>query len=337
MMPQALGSSEQGEPPDPAQMMDAAAAALAALEGVLPGLLARPGEGGPGARAAHAALVVLRDLTAKLDSAMVGADIAAEREIRRLATENARLRADLDAARAGARPRRGRHAGDRPILNVVRGAAPAAIIGAGAGAVHGTRHAVMLKLAAGATAAGLVGGTVAYGVQRADNETPYTAPSGHHRAAVPVSGPVPSPVPVVTLYMPQPKGRHHRRPAPAPSVSTPPASPPPSASPPSPSPVPAGSLYLQAPALALRPSPSDPAALTAVITFVAAGGPVPWSVSQDAHGAVPLRLDARSGTLREGQTGTITVSVAAASVAAGQSWTLTLQPGGQQVTVTVAA
>jgi hypothetical protein len=66
------------------------------------------------------------------------------------------------------------------------------------------------------------------------------------------------------------------------------------------------------------------------ITLTAAGGPVSWSVSEQASLLGELIVSPSSGTLAAGQSTTVSISV---SGLASLDTTLTVNPGGHPVTV----
>jgi hypothetical protein len=182
MMPQ-LGQ-EPERPPDLGGMLERAGHAIGAVERSWDALLRRaPGDGD--VRAVLAATVALRDLTRQVDAAMVAAAIGAARELRELAAENARLRADLEeAARLG---RRGRHAGERPPwLRAVRPAAPLAAVPVGLRLLghHAAAKAVIGSSAVAASAVLVIGAGVSRPVPY---ETP--APAGHSAFRAPSADP----------------------------------------------------------------------------------------------------------------------------------------------------
>ena len=133
-------------------------------------------------------------------------------------------------------------------------------------------------------------------------------------------------------------GASSSAPSAAPS-SSPPAAPPPSSSSPaappaSSSPPPSSSPPVQAPAAGtLSVSPSTVVLtplLGSSITLTAEGGPVSWSISEPASLLGELIVSPSSGTLAAGQSTTVSISV---SGLASLDTTLTVNPGGQQVTV----
>jgi RNA polymerase sigma factor (sigma-70 family) len=116
--------------------------------------------------------------------------------------------------------------------------------------------------------------------------------------------------------------------APPPSSSSPAAppassSPPPSSSSP-PVSAPAGTLSVSPGTVVLTPL------LGSSITLTAAGGPVSWSVSEQASLLGELIVSPSSGTLAAGQSTTVSISV---SGLASLDTTLTVNPGGHPVTV----
>jgi RNA polymerase sigma factor (sigma-70 family) len=128
-------------------------------------------------------------------------------------------------------------------------------------------------------------------------------------------------------------------PSAAPSSSSPAAPPPSSSSPAAPpassSPPPSSSSPpVQAPAAGtLSVSPSTVVLtplLGSSITLTAEGGPVSWSISEPASLLGELIVSPSSGTLAAGQSTTVSISV---SGLASLDTTLTVNPGGQPVTV----
>lgn len=185
-MPQIGQAAEK--PPDPYDPRELAALARVALAQTGPSreaLLRRAASGDRHARVLLAEMVVLRDLAAKIDAAWFAAALAAERELRDLAGENARLRADLEeATRPG---RRGRHAGERPPwLRAVRPAAPLAVVPVGLRLLghHAAAKAVIGSSAIAASAVLVIGAGV---TRTVPYQTP--APAGHaaSRAVAPYS------------------------------------------------------------------------------------------------------------------------------------------------------
>jgi hypothetical protein len=118
-------------------------------------------------------------------------------------------------------------------------------------------------------------------------------------------------------------------PAAPPASSSSPAAPPASSSPPPSS----SSPPVQAPAGTLSVSPSTVVLtplLGSSITLTAEGGPVSWSISESAGLLGELIVSPSSGTLAAGQSTTVSISV---SGLASLDTTLTVNPGGQPVTV----
>jgi hypothetical protein len=234
-----------------------------------------------------------------------------------------------DTGRHRAPARLGKVVQLRPRL--AHGITPAAVLAAIGG--HGVRHTVSAHLKVGLTAAAAAGVTAA-GVTYTVQTAPYRAaiPAAPARIAPAAATPA-SPPSVITLHPPEPKGKHHRamsqQPQQYPALASPP---PPQAAPPPAQQQQAGTLDVQAVTVTLHRSARDPGTLTAEITAMAVGGPVHWWASPGAG----LALDDYAGILADGQTVTVTVSVSAASVLPGQSWTVTLQPGDQPLAVTVA-
>jgi RNA polymerase sigma factor (sigma-70 family) len=116
----------------------------------------------------------------------------------------------------------------------------------------------------------------------------------------------------------------------SPSASSPPTTPPGSPTPPgsgtSPATVPTGTVSV------------SPASITVVepfsstITLTASGGPVNWSVSVPASVAREISVSPASGALRAGQQVSLSVT---SNTASSFHTTLTVNPGGQSVSVTV--
>lgn len=116
-MAHAAAMDEPGAPRDPGAMIGQAARMLAEIEAGKGPLMARAAGGDGNARALLSAMPVLRGFVNTVTPAWFAACAAAERELRALAEENARLRGQLEAARP--RARRAIVTRDRPILNVV--------------------------------------------------------------------------------------------------------------------------------------------------------------------------------------------------------------------------
>jgi hypothetical protein len=74
------------------------------------------------------------------------------------------------------------------------------------------------------------------------------------------------------------------------------------------------------------------APFASTVTLTAKGGPVNWSVSVPSAAAGQIGVSPSSGTLSAGQSTTISVSAVNAN---SFKTTLTIGPGGHQVTVTV--
>jgi RNA polymerase sigma factor (sigma-70 family) len=115
-------------------------------------------------------------------------------------------------------------------------------------------------------------------------------------------------------------------PASSSSPAAPPASssPPPSSSSPPVQPPAAGTLSVSPSTVVLTPL------LGSSITLTAEGGPVSWSISESAGLLGELIVSPSSGTLAAGQSTTVSISV---SGLASLDTTLTVNPGGQPVTV----
>src|SRR5580700_3620091 len=115
-------------------------------------------------------------------------------------------------------------------------------------------------------------------------------------------------------------------PASSSSPAAPPASssPPPSSSSPPVQPLAAGTLSVSPSTVVLTPL------LGSSITLTAEGGPVSWSISESAGLLGELIVSPSSGTLAAGQSTTVSISV---SGLASLDTTLTVNPGGQPVTV----
>lgn len=234
MMPQ-LGQ-EPDRPPDPGELAGLARAALAQAGPSRQALLRRADSGDSHARVLLAEMVVLRDVAAKIDAAWFAAVLGAEREMRELAQENARLRADLEEASRHAR--RGRHAGERPPwLRAVRPAAPLAVVPAGLRLLghHAAAKAVIGSSAIAASAVLAIGAGV---TRTVPYETP--APAGHSAFRAPAAAPYSAVRIPRDAVSSSPRARTADRSAsPVTAVTPVPAvSPPPSAAP-SPPPVPA--------------------------------------------------------------------------------------------------
>jgi len=133
----------------------------------------------------------------------------------------------------------------------------------------------------------------------ASSSSPSTAPSSSSPAAPPPSS---------------------SSPAAPPASSSPPPS---SSSPPVQSPA-AGTLSVSPTTVVLTPL------LGSSITLTAEGGPVSWSISEPASLLGELIVSPSSGTLAAGQSTTVSISV---SGLASLDTTLTVNPGGQPVTV----
>jgi hypothetical protein len=251
-----------------------------------------------------------------------------------------------DAAREAAAREAARHRAPGMLAKVVplrpkaaHGLAPAAALAVLGG--RSVRSAVGAHVKVGAhlklgltaaAAAGVTAASVTYTMQTA----PYRQPVPPASAQIAPAAASPSSSPDAgVLHQPKAKGKHHRimpqqqpqLPAPATAAPSLPAPPSPAAAAPL-----AGTLDVQNVTVTFHRSVQDPAMLTAEITIRAAGGPVHWWASPDPG----LTLDDYAGILQAGQTATVTVSADAASALPGQSWTITLQPGDQPVTVTAA-
>lgn len=181
MMPQMGQAAER--PPEPVELAGRARSALADLERSRPALLERSARGDASARVLLAAMVVLRDFAAKTEAAWFAAVLAAERNLGDLAAENARLRAELEAARSPSR--RGRHAGERPPwLKAVRPAAPLAAVPFGLRLLghHAAAKAVITASAVAASAVLVIGSGV---TRTVPYETP--APAAHSAFRAPAA------------------------------------------------------------------------------------------------------------------------------------------------------
>lgn len=244
--------------------------------------------------------------------------------------------ADQFAAEDDPAPARGRHRApgrDAAVIQFPRHrsgpAGAAGVLGLFAG--HGTRHAVHLKLGVASLAAASVAAAgVTLTVARTPDQTPLVTPA---RTAAPAAAATYRPAPAVSAVPATVGARHRHVRPPAPTLT-----PAPPAVTPRPSPsatataAPAG--YLQvAPGLTLQQT--QPGQYTGTLTLEATGGPVRWRV--DALGtSSALRFDRSFGLLQPGQPVTVTVTLDASQVTPGGSWTITLDPGSQPVTVTAA-
>lgn len=217
----------------------------------------------------------------------------------------------------------------RPRTRVAHGLAPAAVLATLAG--HGTRHALTAHLKLGLTAAAAAGVTTAavtYTIATMPDQRPVPVPAAAAPAAAPSAVTVPARHPRALAR------KHHPHRAPAPLLLSP--APSPTATPPPPPPATApGVLNVQATTITLQQSAPGQYAGQLVIT--AAGGPVRWAVDWLGTSSA-LSFDQSSGGMQDGDIQVVTVTADASQVQAGQAgqWVITLNPGGQQITVTVA-
>lgn len=239
--------------------------------------------------------------------------------------------------------RKARHAAEqRPLWPRLAGSAesPAALAPlAGGWAVLRSLlgHHAAAKALAGAGALG-IGVSVVTAAPSA--LAPYTSPwaAVPHHIAAPAAAPFsavripqlpadtdPPSVAAVRARPARPRPGPPGFPLPPPAPPTPPSPAPPSASP--------GVLDVTQAAVILRQT--TPGTYTGQLVLYATGGPVSWSVDWLGTSAV-LAFDTPSGILPAGTPFAVTVSVSADQVTPGASWTVTLQPGGQPVTVTAA-
>jgi hypothetical protein len=79
---------------------------------------------------------------------------------------------------------------------------------------------------------------------------------------------------------------------------------------------------------------ADGVTYTGQISFTASGGPVDWHA---IRGSGDISLDVRYGTLEDGQTATVTVTVSADAEVLGGSSVVTLWPGDVAIPVSWAA
>ena len=215
------------------------------------------------------------------------------------------------------RPRRRRGA--------VHGLAPAAVAATLAG--HGTRHAITAHFRLGLTAAAAAGVTAA-GV----TYTIQTAPDVRPSVPLPaISAPAAAPAAVADPTAPRLVKRHRRHAhRAAPVLAAPAAAPPATTTPPAPPP---GVLNIQQATVTLYPG-RYPGLYSGQVTLYATGGPARWRVDWLGTSAA-IQADQDGGVIPDGQQATITITVDAAAARSGP-WTLTLDPGGQQITITAA-
>lgn len=291
MMPQ-IGHVA-GKPPDPGELIDRARAALEDLERSKTALLGRSASGDGDARVMLAAMVVLRDFAVKTEAAWLGAAIGAARELRELAGENARLRADLEEASRHAR--RGRHAGERPPwLRAVRPAAPLAAVPAGLRLLghHAAAKAVLGSSAIAASAVLMIGTGV---TRTVPYETP--APVGHAAFRAPAAAPYSAVrIPLDAASSPRARTAAQSASPVLPAAPSPRASPPPSSAP---APAPSAPAV---PALAVPRLLDLGAATRGPLTLTAGPQAVTWTLSASdgitaSEGGVPVT----GGTLSAGQ------------------------------------
>lgn len=193
---------------------------------------------------------------------------------------------------------------------------------------HGAATALHLKIGVAAfAAASITAAGVTYTIARTPDQSPAVlAPAGISPAAAdpPASAILATP-PAASL------ARHHRhaRPAVTPPLAGFPVAPSPA---PSPSAAP-GQLNVQNPTVVLQQGMDG--TWTGTLTLTATGGPVRWRVDV-LHTSSVLRFGQPFGVLQDGESAVVTVTVDAAQVTPGAQWTISLDPGGQPVTVTAA-
>lgn len=198
---------------------------------------------------------------------------------------------------------------------------------------HAVPHATHVKIAVlSAAVAGAAAASVTYTVATMPDRSAAPATSAAPVATVPADV-EPSAVPSRAALV-----RHHHRaavvlPSPALTASPPAASSAPAPSAPAPV-VAAGVLQVQDAALTLQPGQAGQ--YSATLTLEASGGPVTWQVDPLGTSSV-LSFDQSGGTLQPGQPVTVTVTIDAGQVTPGGQWEITLDPGGQPVTVTAAS
>jgi DNA-binding CsgD family transcriptional regulator len=207
-------------------------------------------------------------------------------------------------------------------------------------AVFGGTHAIFLGPPGGGT-----GSAPGPSVSPSGGAAPSVSPGGQpapgrgRRTGTGGAG-GPTPVPVVTLTpvatsspgvsptsavpTTSPSGQPSSSPSPSSSASPQPSSQPSSSSSSAAPPPAPGTLAVSPTAVTLTPL------LGSSITLTAQNGPVSWSISEPASLVGELVVSPASGTLAAGQSTQVTISV---SGLASLDTTLTVNPGGQRVTV----
>ena len=237
-------------------------------------------------------------------------------------------------------PRPARHRQQRPrnpLLNVVKGFAPAGGLAAAARHSWPAAHPV----AAGTIATAAVGLTV--GTAAVVPHTAATFGFGNHAgtpapaASIVAATPLPLvPPSEIAAAFTRPKGKAGTTlsmPVPPSAPAYIPATDPPGSTVPAPEPssalaAPEGTLEAVTTQLALG---ADGTTYTGMITVVAQGGPVTWRAVRRSR---DITLDANWGTLEDGQAATITVTVTAGAQVMDGSSAVLLWPGRIRIPVT---
>ena len=237
-------------------------------------------------------------------------------------------------------PRPARHRQQRPrnpLLNVVKGIAPAGGLAAAVRHSWPAAHPIPATLATAAAGLAVAGTAVVAPHTAATFGFGHTAGTPGPAASVVAATPLPLvPPSEIAAAFTRPKGKAGTTlsmPVPPSAPAYVPATDPPGGTVPAPEPssalaAPEGTLEAVTTQLALG---ADGTTYTGMITVVAQGGPVTWRAVRRSR---DITLDANWGTLEDGQAATITVTVTAAAQVADGSSAVLLWPGDVRIPVT---